>query len=152
GNEYARPRPKYTVDSLGVVWQVHLLADALRHLPDEPDGLRLQLLVRREIAFDKDLERVADNLRILIAERADALLQLGERAKIIVQAALYQQSRVSVFRWHCTCSLSSAHKHEPVDDTLPARHLSRHRGLARCLVAVRRRAVLRAAATGGFHG
>src|SRR5262249_41029320 len=97
GNEHARPRPKYTVDTLGVVGQVHLLADALRHLPDEPDSLRLQLLVRREVAFDKDLECVADNLRILIAERADALLQLGKQVKLIVQAAPSQQSRVSVF-------------------------------------------------------
>jgi len=119
------------VTALGVVGQVYLLADSLRHLPDEPDSLRyLQLLVRREVAFDKDLECVSDSLRIFIAERADALLQLGKRAKIIVQAAPYQQSRVSVFRGHCI-KLSSAHKHEPVEDTLPARYLSRHRGLAR---------------------
>jgi hypothetical protein len=50
----------------------------LRHLPDEPDSLRLQFLVRREVAFDEDLECVADSLRIFIAKRADALLQLGE--------------------------------------------------------------------------
>jgi hypothetical protein len=52
--------------------------------------------VRREVAFDEDLECVAHSLRILIAEPADALLQLGERAKIIVQAASYQQSRVNM--------------------------------------------------------
>jgi len=46
--------------------------------------IRLQLLVRREVAFDEDLECVADSLRIFIAERADALLQLGKRVKIIV--------------------------------------------------------------------
>jgi hypothetical protein len=51
-----------------------LLADVLWHLPDQPDSLRLQLLVRREIAFDEDLECVSNDLRILITERADALL------------------------------------------------------------------------------
>src|SRR5262249_1349081 len=117
---------KYAVNTLGVVWQVHLLADALRHLPDEPDSLRLQLLVRREVAFDKDLECVADNLRIFMAERADALLQLGERVKIIVQPAPYQQSRVRVFRWHRVQLFSRLlTSNEPVHDSLPARHLFR---------------------------
>ena len=54
--------------------------------------------MRREVAFDEDLECVADDLRIFISERADALLLLGERVKIIIQPAPYQQSRVSVFR------------------------------------------------------
>ena len=75
--------------------------------------------MRREVAFDEDLECIADSLRIFIAERADALLQLGERVKIIVQPAPYQQSRVSVFRWHRVqlfyCLLTS---NECVDDTL----------------------------------
>jgi hypothetical protein len=81
------------------------LADALRHLPDEPDSLRLQFLVRREVAFDENLECVSDSLRIFIAERADAPLQLGKRGKIIVQAAPYQQSRVGVFRGHLVCTI-----------------------------------------------
>jgi hypothetical protein len=67
-----------------------LLANVLRHLPDEPDSLRLHFLVGREVTFDEDLECVADSLRILIAERTDTLLQLGERVEIIVQAAPYQ--------------------------------------------------------------
>jgi hypothetical protein len=54
--------------------------------------------VRREVGFDEDLECVADSLRIFIAERADALLQLGERVEIIVEATPYQQSRVRVLR------------------------------------------------------
>jgi hypothetical protein len=46
------------------------------------------------------------------------LLQLGERVKIIVQPAPYQQSRVSVFRWHRVqlfYHLLTSNK--PVDDT-----------------------------------
>jgi hypothetical protein len=35
-------------------------------------------MVGREVAFDKNLECVPDSLRILIPERADAFLQLGE--------------------------------------------------------------------------
>src|SRR6516164_10843778 len=56
--------------------------------------------MRREVAFDEDLECVADDLRVFISERADSLLQLGERVEIIVEATPYQQSRVRVFRGH----------------------------------------------------
>src|SRR6516164_5953522 len=61
--------------------------------------------MRREVAFDEDLECVAHDLRIFIAERADALLQLGERVEIIVEATPYQQSRAGMFRGHfCMCN------------------------------------------------
>jgi hypothetical protein len=49
-----------------------------------------------EVAFYEDLESVADGLRILITKRADALLQLGEGMKVIVQTAPYQRSCVGV--------------------------------------------------------
>ncbi|MFZ2075133.1 MAG: hypothetical protein WAV38_00435, partial [Xanthobacteraceae bacterium] len=77
-------------------------ANIKRYLSNEPDSLRLHLLVGREIAFHEDFKRITDDLRILIAKGADALLQFGERAKVIVQAALYQPSRVGVLRWHCS--------------------------------------------------
>ena len=75
--------------------------------------------MRREVAFDEDLECVADSLRIFIAERADALLQLRKRLKIIVQPAPYEQFRVSVFRWHRVQLIYRLlTSNECVDDTL----------------------------------
>src|SRR5262249_50538846 len=89
GNECACPCPKYAIDTLGVIRQVHLPANVKWHLPDKPHKLRLHLLLRGEIAFDKDLECVADDLRVFITEGADALLQLDERMQIVVEPALY---------------------------------------------------------------
>jgi hypothetical protein len=48
------------------------------YLSNEPDSLRLHLLLRCEVAFDKDFECVADDLRVFITEGADPLLQFGE--------------------------------------------------------------------------
>ena len=94
-------RVRNAIDALGIIRQVQLLANIEWHLSDEPDSLRLHLLVGREIAFHEDFKRVTDDLRILVAKSADAFFQFGERPKIVVQAALYQPSRVGVLRWHC---------------------------------------------------
>ena len=47
------------------------------------ESLRLPLLVRGQVGFDKNLECVSGNLWVFITERADALLQLGEQVEII---------------------------------------------------------------------
>jgi hypothetical protein len=71
--------------------------------------------MRREVAFDEDLECVADSFRVFVAERADALLQFGERMQVIVQASPYQQFRVWVLRWHDAVQLSTCSQMRSLD-------------------------------------
>jgi hypothetical protein len=96
-NERSRARSKYPVNARAAVWQVERVANFWWHPPDEPDNVRLHLLLCRQVAFDEDLKSVANYLRIFVAKRADALLKLCEGTKVLVNALPYKLFRVGVF-------------------------------------------------------
>jgi hypothetical protein len=90
GNEGASPRAEYSVDSFCILWQVQLLSFIHGYLPNEPYRLGLKLLMCSKIAFNENLEGIANNFRVLIAQLTNALLELRERLEVIVETASYQ--------------------------------------------------------------